>query len=124
MRHTFTVTNQGAVSDGPVYSDQINDECIKHSIYIEFFPNDDFIQSELVDESTMTGTVTFAATPRHSLDAGVGEKYIATPDSVMVLGSSDPVVPHPAGRVRRVRATFSGITGATHYRLIVHSSEG
>lgn len=124
MRNTFKSVSFGSIADGTFYSTSINAETVNHSIYIEFYPNDNFTQSELVPKSSMSGTVTFAATANSSVDAGVGEEYISVPNATLTLGSNDYNIPDPKGLIRRISVTFNSVVGATHYKLIVHSAEG
>lgn len=124
MRRAYSYISQGAISEGTAYSGKISDEFDSHNVYIEFYSSANFLESELIDKSTMTGTVTFTATPSDSQNPGVGEEYLALPNGTLTLGTSDYDPPSAAGRVKRVKAVFNTVVGATHFRLIVHSSQG
>ena len=123
MRRAYSYISTGAIADGTIYSDKISDEFVNHNIYIEFYPNDTFTASELVDKSTMTGSVTFTATPSDAQVTGVGEEYLTVANGTLTLGTSDYNPPSAEGRVKRIKVVFNTVVGATHYRLIAHSSE-
>lgn len=114
--------SSGPISDGTVYSQAVNADYSSHVIGILFYSDENL--ANLVDKSTMTGTVTFTATNDAGINSGVDEEYGSVQDGVLTLGSSTYLRPVVSTQISRVKVVFAAVTGATHYKLIVGSTEG
>lgn len=118
----YRYESSGAISEGTVYSQKVSNLYNNHHVYIEFYSDSKL--SQVVDKSTMTGSITITATPSDSQNAGVNEEYLSVANGTITLGTSDYNPPSAAGSVKRVKAVFNTVVGATHYKLIVASFGG
>ena len=98
-----------------ITSDFITQSYTKHQAAIIFYS--DAALTNVVGKETMSGHVDFAASE-------TGEEYALMSDGRLTLGSSTYARPNAVGSYRYIKATFSNITGATHFKLIISSFAG
>lgn len=103
---------RGVVADGEYLSQSIAQYYERHYITVTFF-SDEYINPVI----PTGGTITFTAT-----DDGFN---FGTPKSPVggVVQASDPAYTRPnfGGKIQKVKATTSGITGATHFIAVINS---
>ena len=86
-----------------------------HFIAILFFSDEG--HTEVVDKGLMSGSVEF-------LVSEDGREFGTVSDGLLDLGTAMYDRPNGKGSWEQVKASFSAVTGATHYEILVSSFAG
>ena len=112
---TQRVEFSGAITDGDAIIN-VEEMYERHQISIRFFTDSTY--TTLVDKSTMSGSVTFTASE-------FGDEFgDVSNNGVLTLGVATYARPDFSGSVRVVKAAFTSVVGATHYKILISSFAG
>ena len=112
---TQRVEFSGVIADGDAIIN-VEEMYERHQISIRFFTDSTY--ATLVDKSTMTGSVTFTASE-------FGDEFgDVSNNGVLTLGNATYDRPDFVGSVKVVKAAFTSVVGATHYKILVSSFAG
>lgn len=114
MKNQATSVLQGAITDGIGVTDMPGFRYERHYVHVEFFSDAEY--QNMVDKSTMTGVCKVELSEN-------GIEYGTLTNGSISLGSATYNRPHAAGSYETVRFDPNTISGATHYRVTVHSHE-
>ena len=110
------------VTDGDYFTNALDSSYNDGQVYLEFFNNENDARNFTNAVTPTAGTITVSASP-------LGNAFLRDADSVTI---SAPAVAIPdatytppviSGAAIRARVTLTGITGATHCRIVIDRSE-
>ena len=110
----FRYETKDAIASGDAISPDIGNAYERHYISFTFFTDDTYAVE--VDPATMTGTIDVEASE-------TGTVYGVATNSPITLGAAYPR-PNLASSVKKIKATFNTVVGATHYKMLVSSFAG
>ena len=124
-RYNFKTTSGSSVlptTSGDYFTDALDPSFNDGQVYLEFF-NSAGDAGTFTNAVTPTGgTVTVSASP-------LGNAYLRDANSVIIIASTVSIPsatytpPVISGAAVRARVTLTGITGATHCRIVIDRSE-